>query len=466
MQDIAASTCHALPPGEAARCAARQLAYVRQAEPLIPGWQWLNRHTAAGSPCSTPGRLKLIGCILLLPACGLCLQYFVSSDVGGGKQQWYGFHEEAADGEDPPGSSRKARLLEIFGHWCSDVTDLIKATPEDDILRRDIYDRAPIFSWARGRVALLGDSAHAMQPNLGQGGCMAIEDAFQLGQDMRAALDKVSGDPEQLDVAGLWSSYQQGRIVRAAAIHGMAGFAAIMASTYKAYLGEGLGPLEFIKKYQIPHPGRVIGRIVLALTMPAVLGWVLGGNNSHLERIRPSSCRIEDKLKVFNEKDFETFMRDDRELLRAAHARWMLLCEREPSCDAVDATSNSEAKGIYLGTAPAVVGSGQDTHLLVADTAAAAEHARVWREPNGDCYVQDLPNSNGTWLNGRQLRAGEKHQLLPQDTLEFGSHPSSEVYKVKMQHISLSTGGLNGQTYMVIPVGAQAKAEEPEPVPA
>lgn len=31
---------------------------------------------------------------------------------------------------------------------------------------------------------LLGDSAHAMQPNLGQGGCMAIEDAYQLVLDL------------------------------------------------------------------------------------------------------------------------------------------------------------------------------------------------------------------------------------------------------------------------------------------
>lgn len=71
-----------------------------------------------------------------------------------------------------------------------------------------------------------------------------------------------------------------------------------MASTYKAYLGEGLGPLEWIKQFQIPHPGRVIGRAVLHLTMPAVLEWVLGGNNSHLARARPSACRVEDRLKV------------------------------------------------------------------------------------------------------------------------------------------------------------------------
>ncbi len=48
------------------------------------------------------------------------------------------------------------------------VTDLIRATPEEDILRRDIYDRAPIFKWSEGLVGLLGDSAHAMQVGRGQ----------------------------------------------------------------------------------------------------------------------------------------------------------------------------------------------------------------------------------------------------------------------------------------------------------
>lgn len=81
-------------------------------------------------------------------------------------------------------------------------------------------------------------------------------------------------------------------------------------------------------------------------------------------------------------------MRDDRELLRAAHARWMLLCEREPSCDSVDATSNTEAKGIYLTTTPAVLGSSEDAQLLVADSAAAGMHAKVWRDEKGDCYIQ------------------------------------------------------------------------------
>lgn len=46
------------------------------------------------------------------------------------------------------------------------------------ILRRDIYDRDMIYSWGNGRVTLLGDAAHPMQPNFGQGGCMAIEVSY------------------------------------------------------------------------------------------------------------------------------------------------------------------------------------------------------------------------------------------------------------------------------------------------
>lgn len=183
-------------------------------------------------------------------------QYFVSSDVGGGKMQWYGFHKEPAGGTDAPGT-RKQRLLEIFGHWCDNVVDLINATPEDDILRRDIFDRPPIFKWAEGRVVLVGDSAHAMQPNLGQGGCMAIEDGYTLARDLTHAWQGHQG-ADVPDFTAVLTNYMNKRLMRVSAIHGMAGMAAFMASTYKAYLGEGMGPFgEWLQQFKIPHPGRV-----------------------------------------------------------------------------------------------------------------------------------------------------------------------------------------------------------------
>lgn len=61
---------------------------------------------------------------------------------------------------------------------------LVERTPEDEIIRSDLYDFPPIKRWWQGRVVLLGDAAHAMTPNLGQGGAQAIEDAFVLADTL------------------------------------------------------------------------------------------------------------------------------------------------------------------------------------------------------------------------------------------------------------------------------------------
>ena len=80
-----------------------------------------------------------------------------------------------------------AYLLTHFGDWAAPIPALIRATPAEAILQNDIYDLDPLSEWVRGRAALLGDSAHAMTPNLGQGGCQAIEDAVVLGKCLAAA---------------------------------------------------------------------------------------------------------------------------------------------------------------------------------------------------------------------------------------------------------------------------------------
>ena len=60
-------------------------------------------------------------------------------------------------------------LMARFGSWHEPIAAIIEATPADRILRTDIYDREPIERWHAGRVVLLGDAAHPMTPNLGQG---------------------------------------------------------------------------------------------------------------------------------------------------------------------------------------------------------------------------------------------------------------------------------------------------------
>lgn len=87
------------------------------------------------------------------------------------------------------GSSIRDQLLQWFGDWHEPIRDLIRHTPETEILRNDLYDRDPVKNWCDGNVIILGDAAHPTTPNLGQGGCMAIEDAVALGKALAAESD-------------------------------------------------------------------------------------------------------------------------------------------------------------------------------------------------------------------------------------------------------------------------------------
>jgi len=66
--------------------------------------------------------------------------------------------------------------------WSHEIFNVLDSTPPESVEQRDLYDRSPEFlrSWADGNVVLIGDAVHPMMPNLGQGGCQAIEDAYVL----------------------------------------------------------------------------------------------------------------------------------------------------------------------------------------------------------------------------------------------------------------------------------------------
>nr|BFE82746.1 hypothetical protein GCM10020093_053470 [Planobispora longispora] len=79
------------------------------------------------------------------------------------------------------GGDQLAELRRLFGRWHAPIPALLAAASPENVLRNDVYHLAtPLPAMHRGRVALLGDAAHAMTPNLGQGACQAIEDAVVL----------------------------------------------------------------------------------------------------------------------------------------------------------------------------------------------------------------------------------------------------------------------------------------------
>jgi 2-polyprenyl-6-methoxyphenol hydroxylase-like FAD-dependent oxidoreductase len=95
----------------------------------------------------------------------------------------------------PPNMVRVLRRLGLdkdlpeageFRGWDGRVHDLIAAATETR--RWALFDRAPLESWTRGRITLLGDAAHAMLPFFAQGAAQAIEDALALAACLRTAI--------------------------------------------------------------------------------------------------------------------------------------------------------------------------------------------------------------------------------------------------------------------------------------
>lgn len=90
---------------------------------------------------------------------------------------------------------RQRFLIERFYHYPFGIADAIMNTDPHQIIQNDLIDRRARSTWTRGRITLLGDAAHPMVPNLGQGACTAIEDALVITQvlmkyprDYRSAL--------------------------------------------------------------------------------------------------------------------------------------------------------------------------------------------------------------------------------------------------------------------------------------
>ncbi|MGV9385789.1 FAD-dependent monooxygenase [Nonomuraea sp. NPDC003707] len=84
---------------------------------------------------------------------------------------------------DAPGiryGQEKAEVTRQIGTWHEPIPALIEATPEEAVIHIDVHGVEALPTYVRGRVALLGDAAHAMSPDRGQGAGQSIEDAVVL----------------------------------------------------------------------------------------------------------------------------------------------------------------------------------------------------------------------------------------------------------------------------------------------
>ena len=81
-----------------------------------------------------------------------------------------------------PAALRQA-MLDRYQHYPAPIPALIRHTPAP--FHANVYDVPTLPVWHRGRVALLGDAAHAVSPNAGQGAAQALEDALYLARTLR-----------------------------------------------------------------------------------------------------------------------------------------------------------------------------------------------------------------------------------------------------------------------------------------
>jgi len=154
-------------------------------------------------------------------------RYFVTSDVGDGRIQWYAFFAlppgskkapsgwggSTRDEQADPGENLVDYVKSLHEGWSDEVMTVLDATPPESVEQRDLYDRQPelLRSWAKGNVVLIGDAVHPMMPNLGQGGCQAIEDAYVLTEIL-------SETKTTQKIEGNLQSFYRRRIARVTAV--------------------------------------------------------------------------------------------------------------------------------------------------------------------------------------------------------------------------------------------------------
>ncbi len=129
----------------------------------------------------------MLGGVCHLPATELLTETFGLGvrvglvPIGPRGTAWWCTANEAELANDEPHGA-KSKLLRWVGNWHQPIPDVIGRTDATAIIKTAMYDRRPVKMWSKGCCTLLGDAAHPTTPNMGQGGCTAIEDAVVLAR--------------------------------------------------------------------------------------------------------------------------------------------------------------------------------------------------------------------------------------------------------------------------------------------
>lgn len=150
-----------------------------------------------------PDRTGLVGDTWLTVGTGV---QFIASPAPHGLAYWAADTPRRVPAESPGSidSHNRAVLEATFGTWHHPIPQLIDSTPPESLIVTALVDRPPPHRMARGPVVLVGDAAHAMTPDLGQGACQALEDAAAL-------LDAASGGS---DLTTAFAAFERRRLPR------------------------------------------------------------------------------------------------------------------------------------------------------------------------------------------------------------------------------------------------------------
>jgi 2-polyprenyl-6-methoxyphenol hydroxylase-like FAD-dependent oxidoreductase len=102
-------------------------------------------------------------------------------DIGGGEVYWWAT-QNCPESSLGASTALRARIEACVRGWPDEVVQTVAHTPDAALLEIPARDHSFLKRWGTGRITLLGDAAHPMLTSLGQGACMAIEDAVVLAR--------------------------------------------------------------------------------------------------------------------------------------------------------------------------------------------------------------------------------------------------------------------------------------------